>query len=1251
MTTPKDDAALVLGISGFTYRDLHTPPGLARLHATFLNSLAGADATLAERFAAYRTGSTLGAPAVSDLLIEVGAHVSAFIGKLFGVEKELADLAAAIDADRPVFRFKQDFLVKRALKKGVTPPSAETLPALAGAARSVLTAGFHTHDHDAERALASAIVALLDEERALNSATQNAATDSAIVARFFERVRRLSAAAIGDSLVPIISAALAADAQSTTVDAAACARGLAYARELLALFERWNAGRARSPEVKHWPSFRLPLAVDQNHLVELERPDAALAEVMEGPTHHRRRRDGFALTDGRASPREVQSEVEYCLYCHKTQKDSCSHGFVEKTGGFKKNALGIALAGCPLEERISEAHALRERGDVLGALAMVTLDNPMLPGTGHRICNDCMKGCIFQKQEPVNIPQIETAILTDILKLPWGFEIYTLLTRFNPLNINRPHAAPYNGKNVLIVGQGPAGYTLAQWLLNEGFGVVGIDGLKIEPIAPALAGPGFAPIRHVDAITQELNKRTLAGFGGVAEYGITVRWDKRFLDLLHLTLRRRDTFRLYGGTRFGGTITVDDAWKMGFDHIAIAAGAGKPTLVDMKNNLARGIRQASDFLMALQLTGAFKDDALACLEVKLPAIVIGGGLTAIDTATEIAAYYPVQVEKILTRHEVLCAEQGEDAVVSNLDAEERETLEMFVAHGRAVREERQRAAAAHEAPDFAKLVRAWGGVSLVYRKSLNDSPAYRLNHEEVAKFFEEGIRFIERLSPTEARVDARGAVSALVFERQTQTGDSAAAPVAAARHAQARVMEGQWTASGEFVELPARTVCVAAGTSPNVTYNREKSGTFELAARGGFFKPHRVVRGENGVKLEAAPDGFFTSYLKDGRTVSYFGDNHPVYAGSVVKAMASAKDGYPYICALFEDELKKNAPSEQSVRDTQWTIFTTRLELGLKATVHAVSRLTSTIVEVVIHAPLAAQKFEPGQFYRLQNFEAHAPRVDGIPLLMEGLALTGAWTDPARGLLALIVLEMGASSRLCAALKPGEPVVVMGPTGAPSEIPRGEDVLLAGGGLGNAVLFSISRALRAAGSRVIYFAGYRSAADLFKQDDIEAVTDQVVWAVDSGTPITPRRPQDRAFVGNIVQAMVAYGTGALGPALVPLSGVKHLLAIGSDRMMAAVQAARHGVLAPLLNPAHVGVASINSPMQCMMKEICAQCLQRHVGPDGKEVFVFSCFNQDQPIDRVDFAFLRNRLKANALSEKLADRWTKRLLERGRIDRV
>jgi hypothetical protein len=82
----------------------------------------------------------------------------------------------------------------------------------------------------------------------------------------------------------------------------------------------------------------------------------------------------------------------------------------------------------------------------------------------------------------------------------------------------------------------------------------------------------------------------------------------------------------------------------------------------------------------------------------------------------------------------------------------------------------------------------------------------------------------------------------------------------------------------------------------------------------------------------------------------------------------------------------------------------------------------------------------------------------------------------------------------------------------------------------------------------------------------------------------------------------------------------------------------------MLDPSHVGIGSINSPMQCMMKEVCAQCLQKHRDPvTGKETVVFSCFNQDQDLDRVDFVHLRARLRANSMQEKLSSVWLDGLL--------
>ena len=68
-------------------------------------------------------------------------------------------------------------------------------------------------------------------------------------------------------------------------------------------------------------------------------------------------------------------------------------------------------------------------------------------------------------------------------------------------------------------------------------------------------------------------------------------------------------------------------------------------------------------------------------------------------------------------------------------------------------------------------------------------------------------------------------------------------------------------------------------------------------------------------------------------------------------------------------------------------------------------------------------------------------------------------------------------------------------------------------------------------------------------------------------------------------------------------------------------------------------------MQCMMKEICAQCLQRQVDPvSGKETIIFSCSNQDQLQDWVDWKNLAARLRQNTVQEKLTDAWVRALLE-------
>ena len=197
----------------------------------------------------------------------------------------------------------------------------------------------------------------------------------------------------------------------------------------------------------------------------------------------------------------------------------------------------------------------------------------------------------------------------------------------------------------------------------------------------------------------------------------------------------------------------------------------------------------------------------------------------------------------------------------------------------------------------------------------------------------------------------------------------------------------------------------------------------------------------------------------------------------------------------------------------------------------------------------------------------------------------------------------------------------------------------------SSTVFSIGAAFRAAGSKVLYFAGYKKVQDRYKVPDIENAADVIIWCCDEEPGFTPGRQQDRSFVGNIVQAMDTYAEGLLGECTIRLEDADRLIAIGSDRMMAGVARARHEVLKEHLKPHHFAIGSINSPMQCMMKEICAQCLQPQVDPaTGRTRYVFSCFDQDQPLDAVDFGALDARLRQNSVQEKLTARWIGQCLE-------
>lgn len=842
-----------------------------------------------------------------------------------------------------------------------------------------------------------------------------------------------------------------------------------------------------------------------------------------------RQRSGFSLTDAGLSKEKSASEASYCLVCHKRDKDSCRKGIKDESNKIKQNEVGRDLSGCPLDQKISEMVSLKQQGYTLAALSVVMIDNPMVAVTGHRICNDCSAACIFQTQDPVDIPGIESQILRCVLALDWGVELYGLLMRWNPLRFETIMTQPEVSKSVLVVGQGPAGFALSYFLLQQGYQVDGIDGSKIEPIDPQLL---THPILKFSELYQDLERRTLDGFGGVAEYGITSRWDKNFLTLVRIHLERFQTFTLKGGVRFGGNLTPRDA-KRHYDHVALCVGAGAPNRIDIPNNLAKGIRQASDFLMSLQLTGAYKAKSVIGLDVHLPIIVIGGGLTAIDTATESLAYYQTQVEQFLNNLETTGLSL-DDLGLSEFDKSRAQT---WVNHARELRCERQK-----DNPDITGLLRSWGGAKIIYRKDLCDAPSYRLNVHEVAKALEEGISILASAVPTAFEVNESKDVMGVICRMNDQ-----------------------------LACIPAQSVFIAAGTTPNIVLSKDYPSVI----------PH------TGTVFDHDPESCFVKTPQKDNFYSFHGDAHPDYAGSVVKAIASAKAGAKKIVEQLNTVKGHCEPID-------WDSF--------QARVISVEKKAHNIFKLVVRCPKSADLHKPGYFYKVQPFLG---RDKPNSIYTDPIALSPVDIDRSTGDFTFFIRIKGGSTVFLSSLRSGDSIFLSGPHGQALPVYSQKKICLIGHGVNQGAFFPYAQMLLEQGCKVTFISSFEAETDdQFESRYFSGLHRHVIYQNRNQT------------ISSVVKD-------------IDFSQYDHSHVI-------AVKPVLDKITQIIGDPKDNINVSLLTPMQCMMKGICAQCLQKHVDPKtGVESYVYSCDQQSQPLMTLDRAFLDNRLSLNPITEAMA----------------
>ena len=610
-----------------------------------------------------------------------------------------------------------------------------------------------------------------------------------------------------------------------------------------------------------------------------------------------------------------------------------------------------------------DARPAASDGDSIAALAMVIIDNPMLPGTGHRICNDCMKACIFQKQEPVNIPQAETGVLTDVLGMRWGFEIYGLLTRWNPLNRARPLARPYIGKNVLVVGLGPAGLHAVAPPAQRGLrrrrhrraedraAARGSDrrgrlaaarrralGGADDAARPAAAGRlrRRRRVRHHRPLGQELPDRAAPDAGAARRLP---RLRRRALRR-HPRRRRGVRDRLRPRRHRGGRGQADDHRRQEQPDPRRAQGVRLPD-------------------------GAAADGRVQARFARQPA-----GAAAGDRHRRRA-----------DRH------RHHDRGGRVLPGAGREVPRAL---GDAGRRSRARTAL------FAELRRRGGG-------DRARVPGPRARGARRARARGGGRR--ER--PTSASWSRRGAAcrwsTARAWRTARPTGSTTRRSPSSSRRACASsrscrrwpaspTSAARWrassskTAAGRAARstLPARTLFVAAGTAPNVTYERERPGSFEIDPRTKGFRAFQRRARRRRRPAAGAGDrrqvGFFTCYLRrrpHGHVTT--ATTTPATRGRWCGRWPRPRTARRTSRRCSRADIAALDPAEQPARDAAWRALTAQLDDDCAPTVAWVDRLTPTIVEVVVRAPAAARHFEPGQFFRLQNYEALSRAVERHP--------------------------------------------------------------------------------------------------------------------------------------------------------------------------------------------------------------------------------------------------------------------------------
>jgi ferredoxin--NADP+ reductase len=153
-------------------------------------------------------------------------------------------------------------------------------------------------------------------------------------------------------------------------------------------------------------------------------------------------------------------------------------------------------------------------------------------------------------------------------------------------------------------------------------------------------------------------------------------------------------------------------------------------------------------------------------------------------------------------------------------------------------------------------------------------------------------------------------------------------------------------------------------------------------------------------------------------------------------------------------------------------------------------QLSEDVFTAEIEAPLIAQAGKPGQFVIISISSDYGERIP----------LTIADADPGKGTIRLIWQRVGKTTAELADLKQGDEIAnVVGPLGRPTHIENFGTVVCVGGGIGNAPLLPIAKALKKAGNKVISILGARNKDLLILEEEFAQVSDELIITTDDGS--------------------------------------------------------------------------------------------------------------------------------------------------------